>query len=124
MCTTVEKFGSDPATLKWQIIRGDSSLIRIDFLQNDETTHYDTTGWTYLASAYDPKTDIIDPLTVVSGSGYVQVKVDPSLSAYWGSTYRSSVAELMFDLEVTIDDTVWTPVIGTITVLGDVSGTL
>jgi hypothetical protein len=46
------------------------------------------------------------------------------LSAFWGSTYRSSVAELMFDLEVTIDDTVWTPVIGTITVLGDISGTL
>jgi len=31
----------------------------------------------------------------------------------------------MFDLQVTIDDgTVWTPVIGTINVLGDISGVL
>jgi hypothetical protein len=33
------------------------------------------------------------------------------------------VTELAFDLQVTIDGaTVWTPVIGTITVLGDVTG--
>ena len=124
MCTVVEKFGSDPAVLKWSVVRGDSSMIRIDFLQNDETTKYDTTGWSFEASAYDPKTDILDPLTVVSGSGYVQIKIDPDLSAYWGTTYRSTVAELMFDLQVTIADTVWTPVIGSLTVLGDVSGSL
>ena len=124
MCTVVEKFGSDPAVLKWSVVRGDSSMIRIDFLENDETTKYDTTGWSFEASAYDPKTDILDPLTVVAGSGYVQIKIDPDLSAYWGTTYRSTVAELMFDLQVTIDDTVWTPVIGSITVLGDVSGSL
>lgn len=124
MCTVVEKFGSDPAVLKWSVVRGDSSLIRIDFLNNDEITNYDTTGWLFEASAYDPKTDILDPLTVVPGSGYVQIKIDPDLSAYWGTAYRSTVAELLFDLQVTIDDTVWTPVIGTITVLGDVSGSL
>lgn len=121
---TIENFGSDPAIIKWTVIRGDSSSIRLDFLHNDETTYYNTDTWTYKASAYDPKTDIIDDLNTVSGSGYVDIKIPASLSSNWGVGYKSQIAELNFDIEVTIGETVWTPVTGIISVLGDVSGTL
>ena len=43
----------------------------------------------------------------------------------WGTKYRSVVAELSFDLQAIVPDgsttITWTPVIGTICVLGDVS---
>ena len=43
----------------------------------------------------------------------------------WGTAYKTIVAELPFDLQVQIsdadEDTVWTPVIGTIRVLGDIT---
>jgi hypothetical protein len=121
---TIENFGSDPAIIKWTIIRGDSSSIRLDFLHNDEVTHYNTDSWTYKAAAYDPKTDILDDLDTVAGSGYVDIKIPASLSSNWGVGYKSQIAELNFDIEVTIGETVWTPVTGIISVLGDVSGTL
>lgn len=124
MASIIENFGADPAIIKWTVVRGDSSSIRLDFLENDETTHYDTDLWTYKASAYDPKTDILDELEVVSGDGYVDVKIPSDISSNWGSGYKSQIAELTFDVEVTIGETVWTPVTGIISVLGDVSGTL
>jgi len=46
------------------------------------------------------------------------------LSSNWGTGYKTQIAELNFDVEVTIGETVWTPVTGIISVLGDVSGTL
>lgn len=119
-----ENFGADPARIKWTIVRGDTSSIRIDFLDDDETTAYNTSDWSYVASAYDAKNNSIDELTVESGNGYVLVSIDPDISANWGTGYSSTVAELAFDLEVTMDDTIWTPVIGTISVMADVSGAL
>lgn len=120
-----EVFGADPVRIKWNVVRGDSSPLRIDFLDNDEVTFFDTSTWTYSATAYDPKTDVIDPLEVVSHSGYVEILASPTITRFWGSGYKTTVAELMFDLEVTIDGTtVWTPVVGTINVIGDVSGGL
>ena len=119
-----DNFGADPARIKWSIVRGDTSSIRIDFLDNDETTAYDTTNWSYVASAYDAKNNSVDELTVESGNGYVIVSIDPDISANWGTGYSSTVAELAFDLEVTMDDTVWTPILGTISVMADVSGAL
>jgi hypothetical protein len=124
MASIIENFGADPAIIKWTVIRGDSSSIRLDFLENDEVTHYDTDSWIYKASAYDPKTDILDDLQVTPGDGYVDVKISPALSSNWGTGYKSQIAELTFDVEVTIGETVWTPVTGIISVLGDVSGTL
>lgn len=122
---TPENFGADPAVIKWVVVRGDSSSIRIDFLENDEITKYDTSDWEFLASAYDPKTDVLDSLDISTGEGYVIVSVSPAVSAYWGTGYnRSTLAELNFDIEVTIGDVVWTPVVGVISVIGDVSGTL
>ncbi len=118
-----EIFGADPVSMQWTIVRGDTSPLRVEFYQNDETTPYDTTGWEYTASAYDFKGDVIDELEVVAGDGYVAITAPAELTALWGTGYTRVVAELAFDLQVTIDnETVWTPVIGTIKVLGDVSG--
>ncbi len=116
-------FGADPMNIKWQIVRGDTSPLRIEFYENDEVTPYDMTGWDFVASAYDFKEDVTDELEVEVGEGYVEITATPDITKYWGTGYRSTVAELAFDLQVTIDgETVWTPVIGTISVLGDVSG--
>jgi hypothetical protein len=40
----------------------------------------------------------------------------------WGTGYNSTVAELAFDLQVEINDIIWTPVLGTIKVSADVTG--
>jgi hypothetical protein len=119
-----EIFGSDPANINWQIVRGDTSTIKVEFLDNDEIAYYDTTDWTYSASAYDRKTDIIDELEIEEHDGYVIITAPAEITSFWGSTYGGKVAELQFDLEVIIDDTTWTPVLGTISVLGDVSSGL
>lgn len=120
-----EIFGSDPVNIKWSVVRGDTSTLRVDFLDNDEATAYTTTGWTYVSSAYDSKTDIIDELTVTSGSGYAEILIPSDISENWGTLYSGTIAELNFDLKVTLaDDTVWTPVVGTISVIGNVSNGL
>jgi hypothetical protein len=119
-----EIFGADPVTIRWNVVRGDTSTIRVDFLNDDETTSLDTDGWSFLASAYDRKTDILDELEVESFDGYVIVTAPAEITSLWGTTYGGTVAELSFDLEITIDETVWTPVIGTISVIGDVSAGL
>lgn len=118
-----EIFGADPANIKWQIVRGDTSPLRVEFYENDEVTPYDTDGWEFAASAYDFRGDVIDELEVVPGNGYVEITAPADITSLWGTGYSSTVAELAFDLQVTINNqTVWTPVIGTITVLGDVTG--
>jgi hypothetical protein len=115
--------GANPAILKWDIVRGDTSPLRIEFYQNDEVTFYDMTGWTYQASAYDYKGDAIDELDVVAGEGFIEISASAAVTALWGTGYNKIVAELPFDLQITIDETtVWTPVIGTISVIGDVTG--
>jgi thioredoxin reductase len=119
-----EIFGADPVTIRWNVVRGDTSTIKVDFLNDDETTSLDTDGWSFLASAYDRKTDILDELEVESFDGYVIVTAPAEITSLWGTTYGGTVAELSFDLEITIDETVWTPVIGTISVIGDVSAGL
>lgn len=118
-----EIFGADPANINWRIVRGDTSPLRVEFLENDEATPYDTTGWEFSATTYDFKGDVLDELEVTAGEGYAEIVAPAEITALWGTGYRSPVAELAFDLQVIIDNnTVWTPVIGTITVLGDVTG--
>jgi hypothetical protein len=119
-----EIFGADPVRIKWNVVRGDTASIRVEFLDNDEVTYFDTSDWSYAASSYDPKGEIIDELTVTPGEGYVDISAGPDLTQFWGTGYGSALAELNFDLQITIDDTVWTPVIGNILVIGDVSGSL
>jgi hypothetical protein len=115
-------FGANPMTLKWNVVRGDTSILRIEFYNDDEVTLFDTAGWQYESSAYDYKGDVTDELEVFAGNGYVEVTASADITKYWGTGYNSVVSELAFDLQVTIDDVVWTPVIGTISVLGDVTG--
>jgi hypothetical protein len=126
MCAPIiEKFGASPANIQWTVVRGDTATFRVDFLENDEVTYFDTSDWTYKATAYDKSGDFLDELTVEEFDGYVIVKASADLTANWGTSYRSVVAELPFDLQVKIIDetdiTIWSPVIGTICVLGDVT---
>lgn len=120
-----EVFGADPIRIKWQVVRGDTAKMRVEFLENDESTYYDIDDWEFLSTTYDTKGDVLDELEVVAGDGYIDIIASPDITFNWGAGYLPVTAELMFDLQVTIDDgTVWTPVIGTISVLGDISGTL
>ena len=122
-CCSPETFGADPVQIKWNVIRGDKASLRIEFLNNDEATYFDTSDWSFKSQAYDSKTDIIDELEVIHSVGYVDIIANSDITQYWGTGYTSIVSELTFDLQVTLaDDTVWTPVIGSIRVLGDVSG--
>lgn len=123
-CCPDEYFGSNPIIIKWNVVRGDTAKLRIQFFENDETTLFDTTGWEYAASAYDPKIDAVDELEVAVGSGYIDIVAPSEITENWGTGAGSVVAELSFDLEIIIDDTVWTPVLGTILVIGDVTGGL
>ena len=120
-----EVFGADPATIKWQIVRGDTSPLRVEFLQDDEVTYFDTSDWTYEATSYDPQSDALDSLEITPGNGYVDIMAPASITELWGLGYKTVVTELTFDLQVTIDgETIWTPLIGTISVLGDITGSL
>jgi hypothetical protein len=118
-------FGSSPVNVKWNITRGDTATLTVQFLDDDEVTLVDTSDWEYVSSAYDPKGDVLDELEVEESNGTVTITAPADITINWGVGSGSVLAELAFDLEVTIDgDTVWTPIIGTIVVLGDVSGSL
>ncbi len=96
-------------------------------IMHDEITYWDTDGWTFLSTSYDPTGDVLDQLTVTEEAGYVTISVPAETTLNWGNQYKSVVSELPFDLQVTIpggsgeQDTVWTPVVGTICVLGNVT---
>lgn len=125
MCTpTIEKYGSSPINIQWTVIRGDTATLKIEFFDDDETTVWDTSDWIYLSTAYDPSGDVLDNLTVTADDGFVTITAPALVTKNWGTKYKSVVAELPFDLQVTIPgdtDTIWTPLVGTICVLGDVS---
>jgi hypothetical protein len=122
-CCDNEFFGADPSIIQWKVVRGDTSPLRVEFFETDETTPYDTSTWEYAATTYDFRGDVLDRLDVEAGNGFVNITAPASITQLWGTGYGPVVAELAFDLQVTIDDdTIWTPVIGTISVLGDVTG--
>ena len=123
-CCPDEYFGSNPIIIKWNVVRGDTAKLRIEFFENDETTLFSTDGWEYASSAYDSRADVVDELEVFVGNGYIDIIAASDITENWGTGAGSVVSELAFDLQVTIDDTVWTPVLGTILVLGDVTGGL
>lgn len=120
-------FGLTPANIRWSVVRGDSASLRVDFLENDETTHWTTTEWTYEATSYDAQGDVLDDIPVDVYTGYVVLRAPGSLTLNWGTRYTKVVAELPFDLQVTIpqagneEPIVWTPILGTIVVLGDIT---
>ena len=117
----IDKIGADPANIKWSVVRGDSASLRVEFLENDETTYVDTSTWLFNSSTYDSRGDVLDELETSSGAGYVDILANPEITQLWGTGFGYTVAELPFDLEVTIGDTVWTPVVGTISVIADVT---
>jgi hypothetical protein len=120
-----EIFGANPAIIKWQVVRGDTSPLRVEFYENDEVTNFSTIGWEYASFVYDAKGDALIELDTLAGDGYVDIIAYPVITELWGTGHAPVVAELAFDLQVTIDgETVWTPVIGTIVVLGDITGGL
>ena len=114
--------GAEPQNVKWNIVRGDDVSAKFEWYEDDGVTLKNTTGWTYAASAYDPKTSTKYTLTTTSGSGYVTVSIASAMTGGWGVGSTNLVAELIFDLQVTIDSKKWTPVIGTIAVRSDITG--
>jgi hypothetical protein len=130
MCAPiVEKFGATPANIQWTVVRGDTATLVVEFLEDDEVTGFDTSDWTYKATAYDPVADLLDDLSVEADGHVVTITAPASVTELWGSSaYKQIAAELKFDLEVIIEggsgvnaDTVWTPVLGTICVLSDIT---
>ena len=121
-------YGANPISIKWNVVRGDTATLDIDFLQANETTAYNTSAWTYKATAYDVSGDVLDELITEATAGSVTITAPASQTLNWGSDYKTVVAELPFDLQIIIEagsgageDTVWTPIVGTIVVIGDVS---
>lgn len=124
-CDDQLNIGSDPINIKWNVVRGDTATITVQFFNKDEVTLIDTSTWLYAATAYDAKTNTSYSLLVDAQDGYVTISALPLMTEQWGTGYSTKVAELSFDLEVTITpENVWTPIIGTISVLGDVTGVL
>jgi hypothetical protein len=119
-----EFFGSDPARVTWKIVRGDTSSIKVSFLQDNETTPYSTVGWDFVSIAYDPKTDTEYELETSFASNVLTITAPSDVTVEWGSTYGSVIAELLFDLQVDTGTQIWTPIVGTISVVGDVGGSL
>ena len=120
-CCPDEFIGAEPAQVKWRVVRGDTATLMVQFYENDETTFYDTSTWTYLATAYESKADRYDELDIEVNAGYIKITASPEITSTWG--VGAKTAELSFDVQVTIDeDTVWTPILGIISLVGDVTG--
>ena len=129
MCApTIEKYGASPANIQWTVVRGDTANLLVEFLEDDEITPFDCSDWTFRATSYDPMGNILDNLTVTDVNNKVTITAPASITENWGTGYNQVAAELRFDLEVIIEggsgldaDTVWTPVVGTICVLSDMT---
>lgn len=122
----IEKYGANPVSIQWKVVRGDTATLTVEFLETDETTPFDNSNWIYKATAYDPQGDVLDALDVEATTGAVTITAQSCLTEKWGIGYKSIVAELPFDLVVEIpqdgpNNYIWTPVLGTICVLGDVT---
>jgi hypothetical protein len=119
--------GAQPARVKWNVVRGDTSVLRVEFYEKDEKSFYDTEGWTFLSTVYDRRGKVLTHLDVEADEGFVTVTATPEISSNWGTGFNDRVAQLDFDVQVTISkydepDIVWTPVIGIISVIGDITG--
>lgn len=130
--SSIDQVGASPINIQWKVVRGDTATLRIDFLEDDEVTFVDISDWTFVSSSYDASGDTLDELTVEKYTGYVVITAVSDITKFWGVGYRNTVLELPFDLEIIIpndesgaveSEVTWTPVIGTIVVLSDVTGT-
>jgi hypothetical protein len=115
--------GSSPVNVKWNIVRGDTATLRIDFLEDDEVTPYNISSWVIESTVYNPKTGARNDLEITKNSGWIVVTARADITAQWGDGFRYRVNELNFDVEVTLaDGTVWTPVVGVVSLISDISG--
>lgn len=115
--------GANPLNLTWNVVRGDTAVLKVEFYQSDESTAYDTTGWSYVSTAYETTAGVEYELTVTEGEGYVIITAEDDVTANWGTGSKFRVAQLEFDLEVTTStQEVWTPVRGIISVISDITG--
>lgn len=112
--------GESPAKIVWNVVRGDDSSIEITLL-DDNGAALNTSGWTYTSRAKSGAS--VQNLTVTSAQNVVTVKAPSSVTSLWGAgETKSPAAQLPFDLQVTKGDgSKWTPVIGRIVVIPDVS---
>ena len=129
---SIDQVGASPINIQWKVVRGDTATLKIEFLEDDEVTPIDISDWTFTSSSYDASGDTLDELTVEEYAGYVIITAISDITKLWGVGYKNTVLELPFDLEIVIpsDDSgaiepeiTWTPVIGTIVVLSDITGT-
>lgn len=117
-----QAYGLTPINVRWNVVRGDTAELLVEFLENDETTSVDTSDWTFEATSYDYKGDVLDELDVQTEGTSIVIVAPSDITENWGTGYASVVAEVAFDLQVTIDDKIWTPIVGTINVIGDITG--
>lgn len=117
-----EIFGADPVSIRWNVIRGDTAILRVEFYEPDETTYLDISEWAFTSTAFNRREEVFDELELEINDGYVDIIALPEITETWGTGIGGRVFELTFDLQVEIEDKVWTPVLGTISVLGDVTG--
>ena len=130
--SSIDQVGASPINIQWKVVRGDSATLKVEFLEDDEVTFVDISDWAFVSSSYDASGDTLDELTVEKYTGYVIITATSEITKLWGTGYRNTVLELPFDLEIIIpndesgaveSEVTWTPVIGTIVVLSDVTGT-
>lgn len=118
-----QRLGIKPVNIRWDVVRGDSSSIKVKFLELDETTSVDISSWQFEATAFNNRERIFDELEVSREGNEIVITANSDLTEFWGTGVNATVAELTFDLQVAIDRfTIWTPIVGTITVIGDVTG--
>ena len=89
-----DNFGANPAYIKWDVVRGDTSVLRVEFYNNDENSPYDTSTWTYVCTVHNPKTNEFFTLDVTNGDGFATITATPEVSAQWGSGMNDLVAQL------------------------------
>jgi hypothetical protein len=108
--------------INWKVVRGDTSRLRVEFLENNEVDGYDTSDWTYVSTAYNKLNQESYTLQIIPNEGYVDIIASAEMTSEWGTLRTGVAAELDFDLQVTFDDdTVWTPVVGVISVTADIT---
>jgi hypothetical protein len=117
-----QAYGLTPINVRWNVVRGDTAELLVEFLENDEITGVDIDDWTFEATSYDYKGDILDELEIAQEGSSVMIIAPAEITETWGTGYASVVAEVAFDLQVTVDNKIWTPIVGTINVIGDITG--
>jgi hypothetical protein len=117
-----EIFGADPVNIRWTVVRGDTATLRVEFYETDEETYLDISEWVFSATAFNRREEIFDELDIEVYDGYVDIVASPDITETWGTGVGGRVFELAFDLQVEVENRIWTPVLGSISVLGDVTG--